>query len=391
MYRAATMATAWEPVLEALCCGMGARALTVQTLGCRSDELQCLQYGDSDLASYATGVLRQWQANELRSRPAVLADPSDGLVHGSRWTHSSDTFAQLPTAHRGFERNVRSAKIFVQNTHLMLLAEPGECTALAITWHQSRAPLATMERNLVERLGHHLRDAMHLYAKLRHLQPAVLVGKHLLQSAQNPCWLVGANASVFSANDAAREMQARGARVQCADGKLRLTLSGDQTAFERELTGLMQSSTSKQSVLTLGGPSSAADATRAWLLLRRLNQRVNAESPAPPVGSALVLVTVFDLSCTAPLDATTLSKVFGFTPAAGRVAALVAKGLTGDEMAERLRLKQTTVRTHVRQILTKLGVQRKSDAIRMLLHGAALKVSNGTLSTQPTLKAGSID
>jgi DNA-binding CsgD family transcriptional regulator len=46
------------------------------------------------------------------------------------------------------------------------------------------------------------------------------------------------------------------------------------------------------------------------------------------------------------------------------VAALVARSLSNREVAERLFLSERTVKTHVRSILAKLGLRRRTDVVR---------------------------
>ena len=53
------------------------------------------------------------------------------------------------------------------------------------------------------------------------------------------------------------------------------------------------------------------------------------------------------------------------------VAALMAEGLTNREIAERLVIEVSTVNQHVRDVLTKLNVSRRSDVIRMAAKAAA--------------------
>jgi DNA-binding NarL/FixJ family response regulator len=51
------------------------------------------------------------------------------------------------------------------------------------------------------------------------------------------------------------------------------------------------------------------------------------------------------------------------TPRQRQVAELVSRGLTNQQIAERLTISPETVRTHVRQVLRLLGLRRKSDLV----------------------------
>lgn len=81
---------------------------------------------------------------------------------------------------------------------------------------------------------------------------------------------------------------------------------------------------------------------------------------------ALVLLLVFDLdrreatSCSAGLRA------LGLTPAEAAVAALVGAGLSPADASGRLGIKVLTVRTHLKAIFNKLGLQRQGDLVRIV-------------------------
>jgi DNA-binding NarL/FixJ family response regulator len=61
--------------------------------------------------------------------------------------------------------------------------------------------------------------------------------------------------------------------------------------------------------------------------------------------------------------AETRSRVAGLTPRELEVLRLVAGGLNNRELAERLRLSEATVKTHVAHILTKLGLRDRIQAV----------------------------
>lgn len=73
-----------------------------------------------------------------------------------------------------------------------------------------------------------------------------------------------------------------------------------------------------------------------------------------------------------PLDPHALGEIFGFTPMQARVAVALADGLTAPEIALRVGCAESTVRTHLRVVMEKLGARRLADAIRLLRQGDAL-------------------
>jgi DNA-binding CsgD family transcriptional regulator len=91
----------------------------------------------------------------------------------------------------------------------------------------------------------------------------------------------------------------------------------------------------------------------------------------------MVLATLFSPDQVRALDPHALGDIFGLTPTQARVAVLLADGLTAAEVAQQLGCALATVRTHIRQVLGKLGSRRLADAVRLLRQGEALWAQAG--------------
>jgi DNA-binding CsgD family transcriptional regulator len=90
-----------------------------------------------------------------------------------------------------------------------------------------------------------------------------------------------------------------------------------------------------------------------------------------------VLATLFDPARLVRLDAHALADSFGFTPTQARVAVLLADGLTIAAIGSRLGIAPTTVRTHLRAVVQRLGTRRMADAVRLLRDAEALWAQAG--------------
>lgn len=79
-------------------------------------------------------------------------------------------------------------------------------------------------------------------------------------------------------------------------------------------------------------------------------------------------------------EATERQRTNRLTPRQLEILQLMADGVASEEIAERLGLSRLTLRTHVQNILTRLAVHRKEDALVMAIrHGkvSATKISAG--------------
>jgi NarL family two-component system response regulator LiaR len=68
-----------------------------------------------------------------------------------------------------------------------------------------------------------------------------------------------------------------------------------------------------------------------------------------------------------PLRAHDLTEAFGLTPREHEVLALMVEGLSNPEIAERLVVSRSTAKAHVSNILSKLGVSNRAEAIALAL------------------------
>lgn len=83
-----------------------------------------------------------------------------------------------------------------------------------------------------------------------------------------------------------------------------------------------------------------------------------------------------------PLDGKLLAALFGLTPAEQRVAVLLAQGDDAAEIAAVLQVQANTVRSHIKQLLTKSNTRRQAEFVARVWRTAARLAQSGT-STHP--------
>ncbi|TQV79679.1 helix-turn-helix transcriptional regulator [Denitrobaculum tricleocarpae] len=66
-----------------------------------------------------------------------------------------------------------------------------------------------------------------------------------------------------------------------------------------------------------------------------------------------------------------LVKFYEFTPTEAKLARLLSNGYRLDEAAESMGIKYQTVRTHLKRIFSKTGIDRQSELVRLILTGPA--------------------
>jgi DNA-binding CsgD family transcriptional regulator/PAS domain-containing protein len=65
-----------------------------------------------------------------------------------------------------------------------------------------------------------------------------------------------------------------------------------------------------------------------------------------------------------------MSRMYGLTPAEAKVAALIARGLTGRQAADKLEVSYNTLKTHLKRVFVKTGTNNQGALIRLIVAGA---------------------
>jgi DNA-binding CsgD family transcriptional regulator len=66
----------------------------------------------------------------------------------------------------------------------------------------------------------------------------------------------------------------------------------------------------------------------------------------------------------------TMSRMYGLTPAEAKVAALIARGLSGRQAADKLEVGYNTLKTHLRRVFVKTDTNNQGALIRLMVAGA---------------------
>lgn len=92
------------------------------------------------------------------------------------------------------------------------------------------------------------------------------------------------------------------------------------------------------------------------------------ETETPLLGTFAALY-LSDPGWEQPMDGKVIAKVFGLSKAESTITVLLTNGLTVPEIAKTQHLSEHTVRTHMKNIYPKIGVNRQTDLVRVVLNG----------------------
>lgn len=364
-YRAATGEMDWVEALHPVQALFKARVSLLQTVDLQSGALLQLHLGGPPMPEGALDYVRHWHRLDPR-RGYLLGHLDEVLGH---WWHCSEHCDEQFAQGNVFYRHFMPAHGARYHATILLSSSPTTVTGFGLELPAQRGPLDAVERVLAQRLGRHMHDALRAHERVRRMAAQALAGHQLLANFAYPMWLIDSDGFVFHANPAAQDEVAREQRVGASANRLSLRNADGERAFATHRHALASAGHGARAIVD--ARHSRADPP-AWLHLMAVlpGQVMGAFGERP-----LILATLFSPDQMRGLDPFALGDVFGLTPTQARVAVLLAEGLTAAQIGLRLGVALSTVRTHLRQVLGRLGANRQADAVRLLRQGEALWAS----------------
>ncbi|MCY3620705.1 MAG: hypothetical protein OXH68_03210 [Gammaproteobacteria bacterium] len=179
----------------------------------------------------------------------------------------------------------------------------------------------------------------------------------LLDTRRIGILLLDREGRIVEANDHARILLARGEGMSDRQGHL----VGVPPADIDRMAGLVDAACRKRR----GGSMPIARPQRAPLVLYA-TPTDPAEVP-PPLDRCVARILLAEPFAAPAVNAERLAAALGLTPAQARVAAALAAGGTAASIAAATHRTQAAVRWNIREALTRLGLSRQLDLVRVVL------------------------
>ena len=220
---------------------------------------------------------------------------------------------------------------------------------------------------LIERLLPHVRQYVQVRWALAGAEALGTSLTDLLDNTRVGVIHLDRQGRVVAANDYALAILRRGDGLFDEDGFLHARLPADNTRLQKLVEDVLPTS---------GGPGvsgSMAVMQPSGLpqLLVHLTP-VSVRQTAFGVGSVAALALVVDPASRPRVAPALVASVLGLTPAQSQVAALLAEGLSVNEVAAATHRQANAVYFLLKQIYKKLGVSRQADLVRLVLSAAEL-------------------
>ena len=113
-------------------------------------------------------------------------------------------------------------------------------------------------------------------------------------------------------------------------------------------------------------------------------------SPQQDVGGPRILIFILDPEFPVETAEAELRQLYGLTSTEASLANLLMEGKTLDDCCDVLGIRRSTARTHLQHLFEKVGVQRQSELVSVLLKSIGLVRTRGKeAKTRSFLKSAS--
>jgi|JI10StandDraft_1071094.scaffolds.fasta_scaffold174793_2 DNA-binding CsgD family transcriptional regulator/PAS domain-containing protein len=354
-YAAAAGRVAWQMPFGDLAGLLGLWAVQVVGIDKRSTSLLFSAEGGPVSPQAAIDYIRHFHAINPRIAPAI-ATPADQWMHchehlDEQFVAADPFFQEFLIPHGG--RYMSATKLLDTDESLFMLG---------LMRGNGSAPLGAADMPMLQQVKHHLSQAMAGLAHVRSAFAELGVSRQILGQMQYPMLLTDATRSLVYCNPAATALLAGNELIAGHGGNLTCRNKADEWAFSRAI----------QELLAPGGPPA-----RQVVRLRRADGSIclaflSVVRPQESMGlfgnAARVLVVLHDPAASrAVLDPFIVAECFDLTPAQARIAVQIAAGSNAKRIAQRSGVALSTVRTHIKRLMHKTGVDRQGDLVRLLL------------------------
>ncbi len=357
IYEAAVNAAGWTTFLISLATALGSRDPTlylVDTSGKEGALAFSVGLDEKTMQSYAS-YYHQRNVWIRGARPLL----KPGVVRSSNMMCSRREFLRSEW-YAGFCKPLG----WTQGLGVTLFQKGTITSNLGLFAGNQRAPYDESDFSLVRALLPHLQRGIRMYLQLSTSRARGQAFEAVLNSLPTPVILVSAEGRIVFVNAAAeRHIRAADGLVVEA-GELRALRSDDTKSLRMLIGGAAKTSGGKGrgsgGVVRISRPFGRDPLEVLVSPLPR--QHDDWMMSQPPV--AAVFVT--DRERAVMSEESTLIRLHGLTPRETKIAAALARGLTGKEICRELDISYNTLKTHLKRIYSKTHTRRQSDLVRFL-------------------------
>lgn len=223
------------------------------------------------------------------------------------------------------------------------------------------------DKQLCRRLLPHLRRALELRQRLARSEAERELHAAVTERLQVGVVGLDAQGRIVVCNDVARDILATQDALLAVQDRLRAVHGGEDRALQKLIALSLGAAASPGMAAGKGSPLAVTlrgGCGRLGILVRRLPEHALSHEP----GQARCAVFIRDPRRQPEPSADVIGCLLGLTRAESALTLRLAQGDSLEEAANRLAIRVTTARAHLRAIFQKTGVTRQAMLVRLLLN-----------------------
>lgn len=249
----------------------------------------------------------------------------------------------------------------------MYISEPGGWEGnVGLTNGPEGEDFDDADKAMLIALRPHLELSLALFARLRREETEAQAMIDTLDRLTLCTFILDGAGRILRTNSAGRALVRSNRGLRTANDRLALAGSSGNAQLQ-QLIGKAVAAHRDGSSFAEGLRVEADAEGHLGLLVRSIDARSLYGNEAGP--AAVVYVSGLDTA--QPLEGL-VAQIFDLTPSEAQLAALLASGLSLTEAAEKLEFTENTVRSYCKTILSKTGVGRQADLVRLILRSVAV-------------------
>jgi DNA-binding NarL/FixJ family response regulator len=301
--------------------------------------------------------------NKLETNPSLAfaaRAPQTAVVRGDQIVSDSD-FERLE-----FYQDIMRPRDIWHGAIMIVHRDGAVLAGIAFRRARKEGPFGDGELAALRALAPHFNRALRLTLRLRELEARASALSEMTDHALVALVLTDAFGRIGEANSAARAILAEADGLLTRDGVLRAARSEDCIRLSR----LIQEAAGARLMPMSGVMQVARPSCRRPFALVVSPTRGSA---SPFCRSHAVSIAFADPERAPEPDPDLIARLYGFTAREAGVAALLLQGLSPTEAASELAMTENTVRTHIRHLFDKTGVERLAELVRLLMQGPGVR------------------
>lgn len=251
----------------------------------------------------------------------------------------------------------------------VLFKDANVSSGISFTRSRSTGNFNKKENEAIRLIMPHIRRAFKVFYKVNQTQKDKRIMAEVLNMIPQNVIVVNKFGKAVFVNDNARQILGKNDGLQIdAKGHLRVDLSCDTKKLRRLLNGIFDPNINKSCGYggTLQIPRPSGLRPFSLLISPITNQPVLTNR-----SESVALIFITDPEEKTKTTQGILSEIYGLTPAESKLASVLAQGKSLKQACNLLKVKDNTVRTHLKRIFSKTETNRQSDLIRLILTGPA--------------------